>query len=406
MAREKKTLFLGIILVGVLLSGLIYFGVPYLESALQKPTDREAIGYPSETAKARIIEVVEEGYLSVYNPPQPYQIFSIEILDGPHKGAVMNMDMGIRQIHADSISLKPGETILVIINTHIETGKISPHFIDFERSRSLIWLFAAFVVVSVLISGWKGLRSLIAIFFSLGMIVFFIIPQILEGKDPVLISILGGFIFLSVTMYLVYGWTLKTHAAVLGILIAMGITGLLSSFFVDFTRLTGFGNENAMFLVQQTAQPINMRGLLLAGMLIGSLGVLDDLVISQSSAVFELHSANSKLNLKFLYNRAMNIGRDHVAATVNTLVLAYAGAALPMLLLFSVNSGDFALLANMSMVSEEIVRTLVGSIGLFLAVPITTFLASLLVKNQDRLGRARPFLGPENNWEAHAGHFH
>jgi uncharacterized membrane protein len=406
MVREKKILFLGIILVGVLLSALIYWGIPYLDRALQTPADREAIGYPSETSRARVIEIVEEGYLSVYNPPQPYQILAIEILEGPHQGAVMNMEMGIRQIHADNIRMKAGETILVMINTHIETGKISPHFIDFERSRSLLWLFAAFVLVSVIISGWKGLRSLIAIFFSLGMIVFFIIPQILDGKDPVLISILGGFIFLSVTMYLVYGWTLKTHAAVLGILIAMGITGLLSSFFVDFTRLTGFGDENAMFLVQQTAQPINMRGLLLAGMLIGSLGVLDDLVISQSSAVFELHSANSRLSLKFLYRRAMNIGRDHVAATVNTLVLAYAGAALPMLLLFSLNSGDFALLANMSMVSEEIVRTLVGSIGLFLAVPITTFLASLLVLNQDRLGKARPFLGPDNSWEAHAGHFH
>lgn len=406
MQREKKILFLGIILVGGLLSALVYWGIPHLDRILQTPTDRENIGYPSETYKARVLGIVEEGLLSVYDPPQPYQIVAIEILDGPYQGAVMEMDMGIRQVHADSIRLKPGETILVMINIHLETGLTSAHFLDFERSRSVIWLFAAFVLVSVIISGWKGIRSLIAIFFSLGMIVFFIIPQILDGKDPVLTSILGGFIFLSVTMYLVYGWTLKTHAAVLGILIAMAITGLLSSFFVDFTRLTGFGDENAMFLVQQTAQPINMRGLLLAGMLIGSLGVLDDLVISQSSAVFELHSANSKLNLKFLYRRAMNIGRDHVAATVNTLVLAYAGAALPMLLLFSLNSGDFALLANMSMVSEEIVRTLVGSIGLFLAVPITTFLASLLVLNQDRLGKARPFLGPENNWEAHAGHFH
>jgi uncharacterized membrane protein len=406
MAREKKILFVGVFFVGILLSGLIYWGIPYLDRAFTNPTNAESIGYPSDTSKAKVVGIIEEGILSLYDPPQPYQIVAVEILDGPYKGAVMNMDMGIRQIHADAIRLKPGETILVMINTHLETGQTTPHFLDFERSRSLIWLFAAFILVSVIISGWKGLRSLIAILFSLGMIVFFIIPQILDGKDPVLISILGGFIFLSVTMYLVYGWTLKTHAAVLGILIAMGITGLLSTFFVDFTRLTGFGNENAMFLVQQTAQPINMRGLLLAGMLIGSLGVLDDLVISQSSAVFELHSANSKLNLKFLYRRAMNIGRDHVAATVNTLVLAYAGAALPMLLLFSLNSGDFALLANMSMVSEEIVRTLVGSIGLFLAVPITTFLATLLVLNQDRLGRARPFLGPENNWEAHAGHFH
>jgi uncharacterized membrane protein len=137
-------------------------------------------------------------------------------------------------------------------------------------------------------------------------------------------------------------------------------------------------DENAMFLVQQNAAQINLRGLLLAGMLTGALGVLDDLVISQASAVFELHSANPQLDLRFLFRRAMNIGRDHVAATVNTLVLAYAGAALPMLLLFSMNSSDYALLSNMSMVAEEVIRTLVGSIGLFLSVPITTFLACLL----------------------------
>jgi uncharacterized membrane protein len=204
----------------------------------------------------------------------------------------------------------------------------------------------------------------------------------------------------------VYGWNLKTHASVLGMIIALSITGLLSVFFVEFTRLTGFGNENALFLMQQTDNPISMRGLLLAGMLIGALGVLDDLVISQASAVFELHAANSSLNLRFLYRRAMNIGRDHVAATVNTLVLAYAGSSLPMLLLFTLNSGDYAMLANMSIISEEIVRTLVGSIGLFLAVPVTTVLASLLVKNQHRLGRLRAVMGPENQWEAHSGHFH
>ena len=110
--------------------------------------------------------------------------------------------------------------------------------------------------------------------------------------------------------------------------------------------------------------------------------------------------------IRFLFNRAMNIGRDHVAATVNTLVLAYAGAALPMLLLFSMNSGDYALLSNMSMVAEEIVRTLVGSIGLFLSVPITTFLACLLALYHDRLGRIRRFLGPENQWDVHSAHFH
>jgi uncharacterized membrane protein len=403
--RMNKTRFTALAVSTLLIAALLYWGIPYLAELARMP-GQQASGYPEETARARVLSVVEEGVLTTYDFPQPYQILSIEVLDGPHQGLITQLDLGIRQLHTESLQVKPGEILLVMISNRADTGELVTYFIDFERSQSLAWLFAAFIFVSVLISGWKGVRGLIGILFSLAVIIFFIIPQILAGKDPVLVSIMGGFVFLSVSMYLVYGWTLKTHSAVLGILISMFITGLLAVFFIDLARLTGFGNESALFLVQQTSQPISLRGLLLAGILIGALGVLDDLVISQASAVFELHAANAGLELPQLYQRAMNIGRDHVASTVNTLVLAYAGAALPMLLLFSLNSGDFGMLANMSMVAEEIVRTLVGSIGLFLAVPLTTFLASLLALHHGRLGRLRAYLGPENQGEASEGHVH
>jgi uncharacterized membrane protein len=406
MNHQKKKIILATALVTVVLALLIYWTIPQIAVYLNTPRDRQAVGYPPETTRARVLEIIEEGILQMYETPMPYQILLIEILEGPNQGEKMNLNLGTNQFLPEDLRLQVGEIILVMINQRVDDGSTMVNFIDYERRGSLVWLFAAFVLVSALISGWKGVRSLIGILFSLAIIIFFIIPQILAGKDPVLVSILGSFVFLSFSMYLVYGWTLKTHAAVLGILIALFITGLLSAFFIDFTRLTGFGDENAMFLVQQNAAQISLRGLLLAGMLIGALGVLDDLVISQASSVFELHSANTSLDLKFLYRRAMNIGRDHVASTVNTLVLAYAGASLPMLLLFSMNSGDYALLSNMSMVAEEIVRTLVGSIGLFLSVPITTFLACLLALHHDRLGWVRPFLGPENQWDVHSAHFH
>jgi uncharacterized membrane protein len=406
MNHQKKKIILATALVTVVLALLIYWTIPQIAAYLNTPRDRQAVGYPPETTRARVLEIIEEGILQMYETPMPYQILLIEILEGPNQGEKMNLNLGTNQFLPEDLRLQVGEIILVMINQRVDDGSTMVNFIDYERRGSLVWLFAAFVLVSALISGWKGVRSLIGILFSLAIIIFFIIPQILAGKDPVLVSILGSFVFLSFSMYLVYGWTLKTHAAVLGILIALFITGLLSAFFIDFTRLTGFGDENAMFLVQQNAAQISLRGLLLAGMLIGALGVLDDLVISQASSVFELHSANTSLDLKFLYRRAMNIGRDHVASTVNTLVLAYAGASLPMLLLFSMNSGDYALLSNMSMVAEEIVRTLVGSIGLFLSVPITTFLACLLALHHDRLGWVRPFLGPENQWDVHSAHFH
>jgi uncharacterized membrane protein len=170
---------------------------------------------------------------------------------------------------------------------------------------------------------------------------------------------------------------------------------VLSSLFVTLARLNGTGDENAMFLMQFMQMGINLRGLLLGGMIIGALGVMDDLVTTQASAVVELHHANPKFGFRELYRSAMRIGQDHVAATVNTLVLAYAGASLPLFLMFSFARGDYAVLSNYSFLAEEIVRTLVGSLGLIAAVPMTTAIAIAFVFRVQPLTWARQFLGPE-----------
>jgi uncharacterized membrane protein len=306
----------------------------------------------------------------------------------------------LQQIRSNDADVRPGEVVLITVGVRPD-GQIVAFFTDFIRTGNILQLFLLFVLISILIGGWKGLRGLLGIALSLLVIILYIIPQILAGKNPVLVSIIGSFGFLAVSRYIVYGWTLKTHAAVLGMLIALIITGTLAWVSINFTRLSGFGDENVMFLAQMTATPLDLRGLLLGGMIIGALGVLDDLVISQSSAVFELHGANPALSLGFLYRRAMNIGRDHVAATVNTLVLAYAGASLPMLLLFSLNNQNVALLLNLDFIAEEVVRTLVGSVGLFASVPITTALACLAAVYSHRLGKWRRWLGPETGSEEH-----
>jgi uncharacterized membrane protein len=291
------------------------------------------------------------------------------------------------------LDLAPGDRIIVTVGKDPE-GILKAYFIDYVRTRSLLWLFATFMVFSILISGWKGVRGLIGMAISLGVILLYIIPQILQGGDPIWISVSGAFFILAVTLYLIYGWTLKTHAAVLSTLISLVVTALLASFFVDLTRLTGFGSEEALFLLQQSDIPINLRGLVLGGMLIGALGVLDDLIITQSSVVFELHRSNPGMVLNDLFRRAMRVGQDHVAATVNTLVLAYAGAALPMLMLFSLSGEQFSYLLNLEFVTEEIVRTFVGSLGLIAAVPLTTLLACLVALHHERLGALRKYLGP------------
>jgi uncharacterized membrane protein len=204
-----------------------------------------------------------------------------------------------------------------------------------------------------------------------------------------------------VTLYLTYGWTLKTHAAVISMLLVLLLTGTLAALSVSFTRLSGAGDENALFLIQMLNTQINLRGLLLGGMIIGALGVLDDLVTTQASAVFELHHANESLGFPELFRAAMRIGQDHVAATVNTLVLAYAGAALPMLLMFSLARGNYGSLVNFELIAEEVVRTLVGSLGLVTAVPLTTAIAILFALNVDYLGKWHQVLGPEGSGDAH-----
>ncbi|HKJ37836.1 MAG TPA: YibE/F family protein, partial [Anaerolineales bacterium] len=211
-------------------------------------------------------------------------------------------------------------------------------------------------------------------------------------------------ILLGVTLYLTYGWNLKTHAAVVSMLFVLLITGLLAGIFDAFTKLNGSGDENSLFLLQILNTRINLRGLLLGGMIIGALGVLDDLVTTQASAVFELHFANPALGFWEIYRSAMRIGQDHVAATVNTLVLAYAGASLPMLLLFTLGQGDLGYLINFEFVAEEIVRTLVGSLGLVSAVPITTAIAIFLALRADSLEKWEQVLGPVGGGDG--GHIH
>ena len=358
-----------------------------------------SIGFGDDTVKARVLDILEEGTTQLGNQTQPYQILLIKVQEGTYNGQLLEIDYGLRQIRPPGLSFRPGDQLMVTVGQQPD-GTITGYFTDYVRSQSLLWLFGTFVVFSVAISGWKGIRSLIAMCISLIVIIYFVIPQILAGKDPVLISISGAFILMTATLYITYGWTLKTHAAVTGTLISLIVTGLLANFFVTLTRLTGFGSEDALFLIQQSQSTINMRGLVLGGMLIGALGVLDDLVITQASAVFELYFADPKQGVKKLFRSAMRIGQDHVAATVNTLVLAYAGAALPTLLLFTISGEQFAYLINFEFVTEEIVRTLVGSLGLIAAVPITTLLAGLLVTRHSRLGKLLPILNPSSSFHS------
>ena len=362
--------------------------------------DAAMSAFGSETVRAQVVEIIEEGEIDLGDVRQRYQVVRVEIMEEEYRGIIKEMDYGKRQILSNAEYLKQDDKLIVTVGFRQDEG-LTVYFVDFVRANSLLWLFAIFAGAILIISRWKGLRSLLSMAFSLMVIIGYIIPRILSGGDPLQVSILGSGILLGVTLYLTYGWTLKTHAAVLSMVFVLLITGMLAGVSVAFTRLTGSGDENTLFLLQMLNTQINLRGLLLGGMIIGALGVLDDLVTTQASAVFELHHANPSLDFRQLYRSAMRIGQDHVAATVNTLVLAYAGASLPMLLLFTLGQGDLGYLINFEFVAEEIVRTLVGSLGLISAVPITTAIAILFALRADSLGKWEQVLGPVGGGDGH-----
>jgi uncharacterized membrane protein len=400
---KNKTLFFLFTLFLILgIAAFVIWGVPYFFSPIER-VQTEA-GFGSGTVRAEVTQVIEEGEITLGdNPPQLYQILRVKPLEGKYEGIELEIDNGTRQVRYDDIHLAPGDELLIAV-TVAPDGTLNAYFVDYVRSHLLLLLVGIFVVAILAMAGRKGLGSLLGLTFSLFIVIGYIIPHILDGEDPVRVSIIGAAILLSVTLYLTYGWTMKTHAAVLSMVLSLIITGTLAWIFVSATKLTGSGDENALFLVQMANSSINLRGLLLGGIIIGALGVLDDLVITQASALFEIHDANPNLGLRALYKRATNIGQDHVAATVNTLVMAYAGTALPMLLVFSMSKGNFSYLVNFSFVAEEVVRTLVGSLGLIAAVPITTIIAAYFAMNDDKFGALRPFLGERNSGGGHHHH--
>ena len=334
----------------------------------------------SETLHARVMEVMEEGTIRQGEFEQPYQRLRLRLGDGALAGQEVEVEHGLVGLTNQRRMFRAGDRVLVE-HSRTPDGEELFFVTDYVRTGPLLWLTLLFVVVTLLLSGWQGVRSLSGMGISLLVIVIWIVPRILAGWNPVLVAILGAVVMMGVSLYLVYGWQHKTHVAVAGLFLSLILTGLLAAWFVDRTRLSGFGAEEAGFL-QVAGVHLDLQGLLLAGILIGTLGALDDVAINQSSAIFELHKANPGLGWRALFRHGMVIGRDHIAAMVNTLLLAYAGVALPLLLLFSVYSEPLSTTLNREIIAEEIVRTLVGSLGLLAGVPLTTLIAALVARRK------------------------
>ncbi len=251
------------------------------------------------------------------------------------------------------------------------------HFAVADRMRlePLALLLLFFVLLTVAVGRWQGVSALVGLVLSFVVIGGFILPQILGDRDPVLVAVVGSATLLAITLYFIQGWGPITHTALLGMMASLFITGLLAIGWTSLAHLTGFGSEETMYL-QATGVRLDMRGLFLAGVIIGAAGVLDDVVLAQAVGTFELAAVNPALSTRELYRRGMKMGNAHLASMVNTLVLAYTSTALPLLILFYLYTEPWYLTLNRELIAEELVRMLVGSAGLILAVPITTALAA------------------------------
>jgi uncharacterized membrane protein len=272
--------------------------------------------------------------------------------------------------------LRPGDKIVVGRSVDV-TGRVDYYFSDYQRGRTLLVLALIFAVVVVAVARWRGLAAVVGLGATYLVLVRFVMPSLLEGHSPVAVALSGSAVIVLVVVYAAHGINVRTTTAVLGTLASLALTGVLASVFVHAARLTGLSSDEAVSL-QTAAGNVPLSGLVLAGIVIGSLGVLNDVTVTQASAVWEVYLANPARSVVDLYRSGMRIGRDHIASTVYTLVLAYAGAALPLLLLFTLANRPIGDVVTGDVVAEEIVRALVGSIGLVASVPITTGLAALV----------------------------
>jgi uncharacterized membrane protein len=377
-ARARLLLF--ILIVPLLTAtGL---GLVLLWPADARPPTPDFMGGPAKLADGTVVKVEQHPCGGSGDQAVLCQVAGVELTSGagPETGKVVDVEVGQG---ADSPVLDTGDKIVVgrVGSGQGETGLPEDgggwYFSDYQRRGPLTALAVFFILAVVVFARWRGLFALWGLAISFAVLVRFMLPAILTGKNPVAVAVVGSAAIMFVTLYLAHGINARTTTAVLGTVGALFITGVLAWVFVTGAHLTGMASEESGLLAASLSG-VSLKGLLLSGVIIGSLGVLDDVTVTQASAVWELHQANPAYGFQRLYAAGLRIGRDHIASTVNTLVMAYAGASLPLLVLFTLSSRQLSDVLTSEIVAQEIIRTLVGSIGLVSAVPITTALAAFV----------------------------
>jgi uncharacterized membrane protein len=335
--------------------------------------DLGLIGFAGDTVRAEVGVVAREP--CSYAPQAECTLVEFLVIEegADSYGQTPEMEFAVEpgQPH-----LERGDVVYLSVG-ELDDGSLTFQYADQDRGPVLIGLAVLFAAAVVTLGRVRGVAALVGLAVSVAVLVYFMLPAIVQGKDAVLVAVVGGGVIALVSLYLAHGYNPLTHVAALGAFSALLITIGLSAAVMALAEFTGLVNEEAFYLL--SIPTLDLRGLVLAGLVLGAIGALDDVTVTQASAVWEVHSANPALGSDALYSAGIRVGRDHIVSTVNTLLLAYAGASLPLLILFTLSDQGLGVVASSEVVAVEIARTLVGSIGLVTAVPITTWLGSRVV---------------------------
>ena len=301
------------------------------------------------------------------------QLAQVELLSGP--GAPGEAE-ALLPYGERAPLVEPGDRIIVSYTAEAPEGE-QYAFQDFDRGPPLLVLTLLFAVGVLALSRWRGIGALASLAYSLVLIAVFTLPAIMEGSSPLAVAVVTAAAIMLVTLYLSHGFDVRSTVAMLGTLVSLLVIGTIGWVFTGVGHFTGLVDEGSQYISGIAAQ-VDLRGLLLAGLVIGALGVLDDVTVTQTWAVWELADVDPDASARTLFVRAMRIGRSHAASTVNTLVLAYVGATLPLMLVFSALDLPFGIAVSQEIVAQEVVRGLVGGLGILAAVPVTTLIAALV----------------------------
>ena len=348
-----------------------------------------------ELVKAEVLEVVDQYERDIMgtNATTTVQELRIQLLSGVKTGEVARFEN-------DLVVLEVGDEIFV---NRLESIDGTEYYIfkDIERRPALLWLFIIFVALVIGLSGRQGVRALLSLGLSVAAIFYLLLPALLAGYDPAVASLLIAGLILAASLFLTHGFKPRVVVTFFGTFGAVACTCLLAYVFVKTMRFTGFSADSSVYLNFASGGTIDLAGLLLGSIIIGLLGLLDDVSITQASVVEALKGANPSFRFADLYSRAIGVGKDHVGSLVNTLALAYVGAALPLLLLYTYSQSSFLVSINQEVIAAEIVRIMVGSIGLILAVPLTTALAAWYFQSKEHI-----VVEHDHGHDHHHGHHH